>query len=51
MAPRLITRYGGDWSGSPRGSFITEDRALFTDWTGRLGGSQNQSGCFREEEM
>jgi hypothetical protein len=52
MASRLHSaRNGGKCSGSPLGRFIPEDRALVTDYTGRLNGPQNQSGRFREEKI
>jgi len=45
------SRNGGEWSGSPHGRLIPEEKVLDNDCIGRLNGSLNQSGRFSEEKI
>jgi hypothetical protein len=45
------SRNGGEWSGSPHGRFIPKEGVLVSGCIGRLKGSQNQSGRFREQKI
>jgi hypothetical protein len=45
------SRNGGEWSGSPNGRLIPEEKILVNDCIGSLNGSQNQSGSLREEKI